>query len=143
MSIARFGLFKILQPTVGISDISPGFGIVRMNFGDAPVMLQGLFIVLALSGCLDLPFTRGQLLLLGCELFEWRRRNFRQLGLQGGPGVFVELEGLNERILNRTPAGRWGTPTDLAGIAVFLGGSASDFVTGAAIPVDGGYSAEF
>jgi len=54
-----------------------------------------------------------------------------------------QVPGLNERILNRTPAGRWGTPTDLAGIAVFLGGSASDFVTGAAIPVDGGYSAEF
>ena len=52
----------------------------------------------------------------------------------------VELEGLNERVLSRTPAGRWGEPADLAGIAVFLCASASDFVTGAAIPVDGGYS---
>ena len=52
-----------------------------------------------------------------------------------------QVPGLNERILNRTPAGRWGTPDDLAGIAVFLGGPASDFVTGAAIPVDGGFSA--
>jgi 2-deoxy-D-gluconate 3-dehydrogenase len=42
----------------------------------------------------------------------------------------------------RTPAGRWGTADDLAGIAVFLGSSASDFVTGTAIPVDGGYSAQ-
>jgi 2-deoxy-D-gluconate 3-dehydrogenase len=55
----------------------------------------------------------------------------------------AQVPGLNERILNRTPAGRWGRPDDLAGIAVFLGGPASDFVTGAAIPVDGGYSAEF
>jgi 2-deoxy-D-gluconate 3-dehydrogenase len=54
-----------------------------------------------------------------------------------------QVPGLNERILNRTPAGRWGVPDDLAGIAVFLGGPASDFVTGAAIPVDGGFSAEF
>jgi len=54
-----------------------------------------------------------------------------------------QVPGLNERILNRTPAGRWGTPADLAGIAVFLGGPASDFVTGAVIAVDGGYSAEF
>jgi 2-deoxy-D-gluconate 3-dehydrogenase len=54
-----------------------------------------------------------------------------------------QVPGLNERILNRTPAGRWGRPDDLAGIAVFLGGPASDFVTGAAIPVDGGFSAEF
>ena len=54
-----------------------------------------------------------------------------------------QVPGLNERILNRTPAGRWGRPDDLAGIAVFLGGPASDFVTGAAIPIDGGFSAEF
>ena len=54
-----------------------------------------------------------------------------------------QVPGLNQRILDRTPAGRWGSPDDLAGVAVFLGGPASDFVTGAAIPVDGGYSAEF
>jgi 2-deoxy-D-gluconate 3-dehydrogenase len=51
-----------------------------------------------------------------------------------------EVEGLHERVLARTPAARWGVPDDLAGIAVFLGGPASDFVTGAVIPVDGGYS---
>jgi len=50
------------------------------------------------------------------------------------------VPGLNERVLGRTPAGRWGVPADLAGIAVFLASSASDFITGAAIPVDGGYS---
>ena len=54
----------------------------------------------------------------------------------------VELEGLNERVLSRTPAGRWGEPADMAGIAVFLCSSASDFVTGTAIPVDGGYSSQ-
>ena len=54
-----------------------------------------------------------------------------------------QVPGLNERILNRTPAGRWGVPADLAGVAVFLGGPASDFVTGAVVAVDGGYSAEF
>ena len=52
-----------------------------------------------------------------------------------------EVAGLNDRVLARTPAGRWGVPQDLAGIAVFLASAASDFVTGAAIPVDGGYSA--
>jgi 2-dehydro-3-deoxy-D-gluconate 5-dehydrogenase len=54
-----------------------------------------------------------------------------------------QVPGLNERVLNRTPVGRWGVPADLAGIAVFLAAPASDFVTGAAIPVDGGYSSEF
>ena len=51
-----------------------------------------------------------------------------------------EDAGFNERVLARVPAGRWGTPDDLAGIASFLASPASDFITGAAIPVDGGYS---
>ncbi len=46
----------------------------------------------------------------------------------------------NAGIIGRTPAGRWGQPRDLAGAAVFLSSSASDFVTGALIAVDGGYS---
>ncbi len=54
-----------------------------------------------------------------------------------------QVSGLHERILRRTPAGRWGIPEDLAGIAVFLASPASDFVTGTAIPVDGGFSVEF
>jgi len=48
--------------------------------------------------------------------------------------------GLHERVLERTPSGRWGKPQDLAGAAVFLASSISDFVTGTAIPVDGGFS---
>ncbi len=51
-----------------------------------------------------------------------------------------EVPGFHERIVGRTPADRWGDPSDLAGIAVFLASTASDFVTGAAIPVDGGFS---
>src|SRR5216117_2206006 len=51
-----------------------------------------------------------------------------------------EVSGLHERVLERTPAGRWGTIDDMGGIAVFLASRASDFVTGTAIPVDGGYS---
>jgi len=51
-----------------------------------------------------------------------------------------QIEGLNENVLRRTPAARWGVPDDFRGIAVFLASPASDFVTGTAIPVDGGYS---
>lgn len=47
---------------------------------------------------------------------------------------------LHDRILARVPAQRWGTPRDLAGAAVFLASSASDFVNGAALTVDGGFS---
>jgi len=53
-----------------------------------------------------------------------------------------QVEGLNERVLTRTPAQRWGAPDDFAGIAVFLASPASNFVTGTAIPVDGGYSVQ-
>ena len=53
-----------------------------------------------------------------------------------------DVAGLHERVLARTPAGRWGVPDDFGGIAVFLASSASDFLTGTAIPVDGGYSVQ-
>jgi 2-deoxy-D-gluconate 3-dehydrogenase len=54
----------------------------------------------------------------------------------------AQIPGLNDNVLNRTPAKRWGTIDDMAGTAVFLASSASDFVTGTAIPVDGGYSVQ-
>ncbi len=54
-------------------------------------------------------------------------------GRQSAPEMFA-------RIVERTPAGRWGQPEDLAGLAVFLASRASDFITGTAIPADGGYS---
>jgi 2-deoxy-D-gluconate 3-dehydrogenase len=53
-----------------------------------------------------------------------------------------QVEGLHEKVLSRTPVQRWGTPNDFAGIAVFLAATASDFITGAAISVDGGYSVQ-
>lgn len=52
----------------------------------------------------------------------------------------AEIPGLQERIEQRTPMGRWGNPEDLAGIAAFLAAPASDFITGTVTPVDGGYS---
>ena len=54
----------------------------------------------------------------------------------------AEVSGLNAMVLMRTPAKRWGTPEDHAGVAVFLASKASDFVTGTSIPVDGGYSVQ-
>mgnify|MGYP001224557999 FL=1 len=51
-----------------------------------------------------------------------------------------DVPGLHEKVLTRTPAGRWGEPVDLAGLAVYLASPASDFLTGTAIPIDGGFS---
>ena len=52
-----------------------------------------------------------------------------------------DIPGLYDKVLARCPAGRWGKIDDFAGIAVFLASNASDYVTGTAIAVDGGYSA--
>jgi len=49
-------------------------------------------------------------------------------------------EAFNTAIVARTPAGRWGEASDFEGPAVFLAGPASDFVTGASLPVDGGFA---
>lgn len=51
-----------------------------------------------------------------------------------------EVDGLHEKVLARTPSGRWGSVDDFEGIAVFLASAASDFITGTVIPVDGGFS---
>jgi 2-dehydro-3-deoxy-D-gluconate 5-dehydrogenase len=50
------------------------------------------------------------------------------------------MKSMNDEILARTPAGRWGQPEEVAGAAVFLASPASDFVTGTTIRVDGGYA---
>ena len=55
-------------------------------------------------------------------------------------GARTVVPGLYERQLARTPMGRWGVPSDLSGIAAFLASDAAAFVTGTAIPVDGGFS---
>ena len=76
---------------------------------------------------------------------EWARYNIQTNGI--GPGYFatsqtapIRVDGhpMNEFIIQRTPAGKWGDPDDLAGAAVFLSSKASDFVNGQIIYVDGG-----
>ena len=55
-------------------------------------------------------------------------------------GARQQVDGLHASVEKRTPAGRWGAPPDMSGVAAFLAAPASDFVTGTAIPVDGGFS---
>lgn len=57
-----------------------------------------------------------------------------------GSAAQMQVQGLRERVVARTPAGRWGRGEDYEGIAAFLAGPASDFITGTAIAVDGGFS---
>jgi gluconate 5-dehydrogenase len=76
---------------------------------------------------------------------EWAKFNIQVNGI--GPGYFATDQTapirhaghpFNDFIINRTPAGRWGDPADLAGTVVFLSSAASDFVNGQIIYVDGG-----
>ena len=76
---------------------------------------------------------------------EWAKFNVQTNGI--GPGYFatsqtapIRVNGhpFNDFIISRTPAGRWGDPEDLAGAAIFLSSSASDFVNGHVLYVDGG-----
>jgi 2-deoxy-D-gluconate 3-dehydrogenase len=54
----------------------------------------------------------------------------------------IQNDGSRYRAITaRTPAGRWGTPEDIAGAAVFLASPASDFINGVVLPVDGGWMA--
>ncbi len=57
-------------------------------------------------------------------------------------GARRDVPGLHDSVLARTPAKRWGDPSDFQGIAAFLASDAAAFVTGTAIPVDGGYSTQ-
>ena len=55
-------------------------------------------------------------------------------------GARRDIPGLEESVIQRTPAGKWGAPADFAGAAVYLASAASDFVTGTSLLIDGGYS---
>jgi 2-dehydro-3-deoxy-D-gluconate 5-dehydrogenase len=52
----------------------------------------------------------------------------------------AEVPGMHEKVISRSPIKRWGVPEDFAGLAVFLASPASNFVTGASIFIDGGFS---
>lgn len=76
---------------------------------------------------------------------EWAKHNVQVNGI--GPGYFatnqtesIRVDGhpMNEFIINRTPAGKWGDPDDLQGATIFLASKSSDFITGQVVYVDGG-----
>jgi len=81
---------------------------------------------------------------------EWAAHNIQVNGI--GPGYIATPMNtnyreagnpLNDYIISRTPAGRWGIPEDLAGAAIFLASDASDFVNGQIVYVDGGLLTTF
>ncbi len=76
---------------------------------------------------------------------EWARHGINvnaiapgYMATQMNTGLLAD-QARNEQITARIPAGRWGTPEDVKGVAVFLASPASAYLNGAVIPVDGGY----
>lgn len=89
----------------------------------------------------------GVLMLTKSLAVEWAKYNINVNAI--GPGyIATDLtaplqadEDFNRWVLSKTPIGRWGQPDDIVGTAVFLASSASDFITGQIIYVDGGWLA--
>lgn len=107
--------------------------------------------VLSYSGGLTVPAyaaSKGGVAQLTMALAnEWARRGVNVNAIAPGymaTDLNTALMANPERsrqIMDRVPAGRWGTPDDLKGAAIFLASPASDFVNGAIIAVDGGWLA--
>ena len=113
-----------------------GIGSVTSLFGVGPFAVYGA----SKGGVLQL--TRGLAvgwaadnIQVNCILPGWINTDLSVNAKKKDPG-------LEKRVTARTPAGRWGETADIAGTALFLASRASDFVTGVAIPVDGGYSVQ-
>ena len=76
---------------------------------------------------------------------EWAGKNIQVNAIAPGymstemNTALINDNGRNTEILGRIPAGRWGTPEDMKGLAVFLASAASNYISGAVIPIDGGY----
>ncbi|HUX96414.1 MAG TPA: gluconate 5-dehydrogenase [Bacteroidales bacterium] len=92
----------------------------------------------------------GLKLLTKSMCVEWAKYNIQVNGV--GPGyIATEMTGplrekgnpFNDLVMSRTPAGKWGTPEDVANAALFLASKASDFVNGHILYVDGGILANF
>ena len=78
---------------------------------------------------------------------EWARRGVNVNAIAPGYIATDNTQALRDdpmragQILERIPAGRWGTPEEIAGAVVFLAAAASDYVHGVVLPVDGGWLA--
>lgn len=115
--------------------------------GGKIVTIGSMMSIFGSAGAPDYGASKGAVVQLTRALAaEWARDNIQVncilpgwLSSEMGDRA-KNIPGFLDTVVRRTPAHRWGEPSDLAGTAVFLSSAASDFVTGTAIPVDGGYS---
>lgn len=116
--------------------------------GGKIVAIGSMTSIFGSAGAVNYAASKGAVVQLAKSLaIAWARDNIQVNAILPGwvvTDIVAEAKakapGFDEAIVSRTPAQRWGVPEDLAGTAVFLCSAASDFVTGTAIPVDGGYA---
>ena len=120
-------------------------GMVRRKSGKI-INICSLASEISRAGIAPYTAAKGGLKMLTKAMaVEWAKDNVQVNGI--GPGfiltemnsALVEDEAFNNWVCERTPAGRWGTPDEVAGAAVFLASAASDYVTGQVIYADGGF----
>ena len=112
------------------------------------INIGSLFSNLGSSFSLPYAVTKGGLIQLTQSLaVAWAKDNIQVNAIIPGwfeteltEGTRKHMPDLVEKVNSGTPAGRWGKPEDLSGTAIFLASPASNFITGASICVDGGYS---
>ncbi len=140
MNINLRGLFLLSQAVVKVM-IEQGRGGKIVNTASMLSFQGGILVpsyTASKSGVMGL--TR----LMACEL---AKHNINTNAIAPGYMSTAATEALredpirNKAILDRIPAGRWGSPEDLKGIAVFLASGASDYLNGYTIAVDGGWLA--
>jgi len=124
-------------------------GRVMMSQGGGKII--NIASMLSFQGGITVPsYTAAKSALAGVTRAlanEWARNNVNVNAIAPGYMATDNTAALradpnrSTSILERIPAGRWGTPDDLKGAVVFLASSASDYLHGAIIPVDGGWLA--
>ena len=125
-------VYPIMKKAGGGKIISIGSMTSIFGIGALPAYGASKGGILQLTRCLAVAWANDHIQ-VNCILPGWINTDLSAGGKR-------DILGLEEGVIARTPAGRWGDPIDLAGTAVFLASPASDFVTGVAIPVDGGYA---
>ena len=117
---------------------------------------QGFLNVILVVGFLDSPIFAPAIALVLWSMVMWAwlyATRVPERLIAPGPAIieagvltwaapqYYDWSGFNAMLMARTPAGRWGQADEIAGAAVFLASPAAQFVTGATLYVDGGYSA--
>jgi 2-deoxy-D-gluconate 3-dehydrogenase len=138
---AQLGPVDILVNNAGIATLSGGVLQESPESWDNVIetQLNAVFLLSKIAGQSMAARKRGKIINMG-SMYSYFGSGLVP-SYSAAKGAIIQLtKSMGDAILARTPAGRWGLPEELAGPAVFLASSASDFVTGETIRVDGGYA---